>query len=90
MSGDNTTKLTRRQFAGALATAAAPMLLAPSMARLSAAPLPAQKKKEAKPEAKPAEPTPEERRERALKQIREFKVPDGAEPAFAFRAEWGR
>ncbi len=86
MSGDNTTKLTRRQFAGALATAAAaaaPMFLDASL-------LPAQKKEEAKPEAKPPEPTPEERRERALKQIREFKVPDGAEPAFAFRAEWGR
>jgi len=78
------TKLTRRQFAGALATvAAAPILL-------GAAPFPAQKKKEAKPEAKPPEPTAEERRERALKQIREFPLPDGAEPAFAFRADWGK
>ena len=79
-------KLSRREFAGALAAAAAaaPLLLA-------AAPLPAQEKKKAKPERKPVEPvepTPEERRERALKQIRDFKLPDGAEPAFAFRADW--
>ncbi len=79
-------KLTRREFTGTLAAAAvaAPVLLA-------AAPLPAQEKKKARPErkpAEPAEPTPEERRERALKQIRDFKLSDGAEPAFAFRANW--
>ncbi len=85
MSGKRTGMLSRREFAGALAAAAAaPMLLGVS-------PLPAQEKKKAKPErkpAEPAEPTPEERRERALKQIRDFKLPDGAEPAFAFRANW--
>ncbi|MGH9811572.1 MAG: hypothetical protein ACRD4T_00400 [Candidatus Acidiferrales bacterium] len=83
---EETKKLTRRQFAATLAAAAAtPMLF-------RAAPLPAQEKKDIKLQRKPdepaPEPTPEERRERALKQIREFKVPDGAEPAFAFRADW--
>jgi hypothetical protein len=79
---EETRKLTRREFAGAIATAAAaPMLF-------GAATLPPQEKRDAKPEAKAPEPTPEERRERALKQIREFKLADGAEPAFAFRAEW--
>ena len=78
---EETRKLTRREFAGALAVAAA------TPALLGAAPFEAQKKKEEpKAEAKPPEPTAEERRERALKQIREFKLADGAEPAFAFRA----
>ncbi len=75
-------QLTRREFAGALATAAAAPVL------LTAMPLAAQEKKPSKPEAKPPEPTAEERRERALKQIRDFKIPDGAEPAFAFKADW--
>ena len=74
--------LTRREFAGALAAAAA----APAL--LGASPFPPQKKKDTKPDAKPPEPTAEERRERALKQIRDFKLADGAEPAFAFRADW--
>jgi len=84
MSGTALKKLTRREFAGALAVATA--AVAPAL--LGASPFPPQKKKEATPEAKPAEPTTEERRERALKQIRDFKLPDGAEPAFAFKADW--
>lgn len=82
MSGKKKRTLSRREFAGALATAAAAPVL------LSAMPLAAQEKKKVKPEPKPAEPTPEERRERALKQIRDFKVAEGAEPAFAFKADW--
>jgi hypothetical protein len=80
---EETKKLTRRQFAGALAVAAAA-----ASVLLAAEPQRGQRKKEAKPEAKPPEPTAEERRERAAKQIREFRVAEGAEPAFAFRAEW--
>ena len=69
-------KLTRRQFAGAVAvTAVAPTLLA------------AQEKKPAVPEAKPAEPSGDDESQ-AMKRIREFAVPGGAEPAFAFRAGW--
>ncbi|MCI0408679.1 MAG: hypothetical protein L0191_08975 [Acidobacteria bacterium] len=82
MSGKKRGTLSRREFAGALATAAAaPMLL-------TAMPLAAQEKKPAKAKDKPPEPTAEERRERALKQIRDFKLRDGAEPAFTFRADW--
>ena len=71
-------KLTRRQFAGAMAvTAVAPSLLA------------AQEKKPAAPEAKPAEPSGDDESQ-AMKRIRDFAVPDGAEPALAFRADWSK
>ncbi|HXE74404.1 MAG TPA: hypothetical protein VNN18_02045 [Candidatus Xenobia bacterium] len=66
-------KLTRRQFAGAVA--AAPALLA------------VQEKKPAAPEAKPAEPSGDDESQ-AVKRIREFAVPEGAEPASAFKADW--
>ncbi len=65
-------KLTRRQFAGAIAAAAAaPTLLA------------AQEKKP--PDAKPAESSGDDESQ-AMKRIRDFAVPEGAEPAFAFQA----
>ena len=67
-------KLTRRQFAGAMAvTAVAPTLLA------------AHENKPATQEAKPGEPSGDDESQ-AMKRIREFAVPDGAEPAFAFKA----
>ena len=75
-------KLSRRQFAGAMAAAvAAPALLA--------SPLAAQEKKQAEPEKKVAAQAGSEE-EKALKQLREFSVPEGAEPALAFRADWGK
>jgi len=75
-------KLTRREFAGALAVAAA--------ATAALAPLGASAQEKKPEEAKPQEtPSAEEQRARAAKPIREFKVPEGTEPAFAFRASWG-
>ena len=73
-------RLTRRQFAGALAAAAA----APA---LLASPVAAQEKKPAEPEKKPAAQSGDDEAQ-ALKRLREFPVPEGAEPAFAFRAGW--
>ncbi len=71
-------RLTRRQFAGAIAVAAAaPALLA------------AQEKKPAEPEKRPAAQSGDDESE-AMKRVREFAVPEGAEPAFAFRANWGK
>ncbi|HSC77430.1 MAG TPA: hypothetical protein VLB32_02605 [Candidatus Acidoferrales bacterium] len=74
----STKKLTRREFAGAIAAAAtAPTLLA------------AQEKKPAAPEGKPAAQSGDDESQ-AMKRIREFVVPEGAEPAFAFRASGGK
>ena len=78
MSNKGQSKFTRRQFAGTLAGA----LAAPALLGGLGPPAAAQEKK---PEAKP-EPSAEERRERALKTLREFPVREGAEPAFVFRA----
>jgi hypothetical protein len=80
MKTTSESKLTRREFAGVLA----------ALAPLTVLPLGAQEKKaeETKP---PAVAPPEEEFEaRALKAIREFKLRDGAEPAFVFRADWNR
>ncbi len=74
----NKKTLTRRQFAGALATAAA----APAL-------LVAQEKKAAEPEKKPAAQSGDDEAQ-AMKRIREFAVPEGAEPAFSFRSSWGK
>ncbi len=75
-------RFTRRQFAGAFAAAAAaPALLASSLS--------AQEKKAAEPEKKPAAQSGDDEAQ-AEKRIRAFVVPEGAEPALAFRAEWGK
>jgi len=69
-------KLTRRQFAGVVATAAA----VPALGALAA-----QEKKPVEPEKKPIAQSGDDEAQ-AEKRIREFVVPEGAEPAFAFRA----
>ena len=74
-------KLTRRQFAGAMAAAVVPTLLASSLS--------AQEKKPPEPEKKPEAQSGDDEAQ-AMKRIREFAVPEGAEPAFAFRADWGK
>ncbi len=80
-------RLTRRRFAGALAAVtAAPALLASSLA-LPLAGLAAQEKKPAEPEKKPTAQNGDDE-DQALKRLRAFSVPDGAEPAFVFRASW--
>ena len=74
----STKRLTRRQFAGVVAAAAA----VPALGALAA-----QEKKPAEAEKKPAAPSGDDESQ-AMKRIREFAVPEGAEPAFAFRASW--
>lgn len=83
MSSNGQPKLNRRQFAGTLAALAAPALLSGLPAPLSA-----QQKQPQPEQTRAAEPSPEERRRRALKALREFPVSEGAEPAFAFQADW--
>ena len=83
MSRNHQPKLTRREFAGTLAAG----LAAPAL--LGALPDIEQQKKEPPPQAKPEAPAaaPEKSdEEKMLEQLRAFAVPEGAEPAFIFRA----
>ena len=73
-------KLTRRQFAGVVVAAAT----VPTLGALAA-----QEKKPAEPQTKPAAQSGDDESQ-AMKRIREFAVPEGAEPAFSFRADWGK
>ncbi|MBI2956748.1 MAG: hypothetical protein HYY26_05500 [Acidobacteria bacterium] len=81
MSRAKQNRLSRRQFAGTLAVAVA----APSVLEALAAPAAEKKQKEA--EKPPAQVEDEELRQ-ALQALREFELPEGYEPAFAFRANW--
>lgn len=83
MSRNVQPKLTRREFAGTLAAG----LAAPAL--LGALPTVEQEKKEPPPPAKPeaAAAAPEKSdQEKTLEELRAFAVPEGAEPAFVFRA----
>lgn len=80
MSSKQKHRLTRRQFAGAVAAGlAAPALFGGALA---------QEKKEEKPGARPqAQQQGESFLERGRRRLREFPVPPGTEPAFVFTAK---
>lgn len=81
MSRNRSEKLSRREFAGTLAAG----LAAPAL--LGALPAVAQEKKEPPPAPVAAAPEKSEE-EKMLETLRAFAVPEGAEPAFVFRAAW--
>ncbi|MDA2914050.1 hypothetical protein MYX77_08855 [Acidobacteriia bacterium AH_259_A11_L15] len=80
MTSNSKSKLTRRQFAGAVAAGlAAPGLFSGALA---------QEKKEEKPGASPhAQQQGESFLERGRRRLREFPVPAETEPAFIFRVK---
>ncbi|MBI2956747.1 MAG: hypothetical protein HYY26_05495 [Acidobacteria bacterium] len=80
MSKAKKNRLSRRQFAGTLAAAG----VAPSVLQALAAPAEKKQKEAKKP---PAQVEDEELRQ-ALKALHDFELPEGYEPAFAFRADW--